>query len=292
MPTVNTRGYIHIYMGIFDNVIQYGSQQNRMLIGDGLLQFIYSDIQGLYSQSHDTIDDFESIHPYFTNCTAAWQTAFIRQLQTPHTDEADHTCLSLDRLATLQEHYKQLLTELYHHSTGYNSAKLLNRLTSGDQIGNLSCFSRMTLTTSHDTSEAICMSDYFVSSLEECLFLEFTEILKRRIVFKTCKNCGRLFVPRRSNMDYCPRIYTSDGKSCAEVGYTQTFARNVKNDELLQAYTRAYKAHYARMTKPRKKAANMTREAFEAWYQEARRKLDQARAGVLDADTFKAWLKE
>ena len=74
-------------------------------------------------------------------------------------------------------------------------------------------------------------------------------------------------------------------------GYAQV-EKTVKKDELLQAYTRAYKAHYARMTKPRKKAANMSREEFEAWYKEAKEGLEMARQGKLDPEAYKAWLKK
>ena len=103
------------------------------------------------------------------------------------------------------------------------------------------------------------------------------ELMRRRIHLKTCRNCGKLFLPRRSNADYCQRISQKDGKTCAEIGYARTFSQNVRNDELLQAYTRAYKAHYARMSKPRKKAPNMTREEFNSWYHEARQKLEKYR---------------
>ena len=76
------------------------------------------------------------------------------------------------------------------------------------------------------------------------------------------------------------------------MGYTKTFEKVVQKDELLQAYTRAYKAHYARMTKPRKKAANMTRDEFEAWYKEAKQGLELARLGKIDSEAYKEWLKK
>ena len=46
------------------------------------------------------------------------------------------------------------------------------------------------------------------------------------------------------------------------------------------------------MTKPRKKASNMTREAIEAWYKEAKRGLDLARQGEINPDEYKEWLKK
>ena len=46
------------------------------------------------------------------------------------------------------------------------------------------------------------------------------------------------------------------------------------------------------MTKPRKRAGNLSREDFEAWYREAREKLELARSGALDGESFKEWLKK
>ena len=46
------------------------------------------------------------------------------------------------------------------------------------------------------------------------------------------------------------------------------------------------------MTKPRKKAANMTRDEFEAWYKEAKRGLDLARQGKINPEAYKEWLKK
>lgn len=121
---------------------------------------------------------------------------------------------------------------------------------------------------------------------------ELMEMMRRHTIVKACKNCGRLFIPKRSNIDYCSRIFSEDGRTCSDVGYMKTFAKTVKKDDLLQAYTRAYKAHYARMTKPRKKAANMTREAFEAWYKQAKEGLEMARQGKVDPEAYKEWLKK
>ena len=46
------------------------------------------------------------------------------------------------------------------------------------------------------------------------------------------------------------------------------------------------------MTKPRKKAANMSRDEFEAWYKEAKEGLELARQGKINAEEYKTWLKK
>lgn len=289
MENVNIRGYMHIDIGLFDNIITFGGSPERLSLGEALLRFIYADLKSLDHRTHFSIEDFQFVHPYFTCCDAIWQKAFIENLKHPQNIIG---IPQLSDLRELQTQYTSLLLELYNQSGGYNEQHFTEVLRNGEWFLNSDCFSRISVHIRNAEEASLCTEEFFVSSFQDCLFIEFAELLKRKVVFKTCKNCGRLFIPKRSNMDYCPRIYSPDGKTCSEVGYTQTFARNVKNDELLLAYTRAYKAHYARMTKPRKKTANMTREEFDAWYQEARRKLEQARAGLLDPEAFKAWLKE
>lgn len=282
MATKNSRGYIHIYFGLFDHNVWFGSHAKRQMIGEALLQFVDFDFKSINGRDGYHTLDFADAHPYFTGCSKAWQDAFENCL---NTHEVNKMVPDINELEAIQSRYRSILDGLYRHGGSVDTKKITELMAQNQWLAHTSCFCNLTL-------QPDGKIDYFVSSFEECLMVELLELLKRKIVLKPCKNCGRLFAPKRSNMDYCTRIASSDGKSCAEVGYNHTFANNVKNDELLLAYTRAYKAHYARMTKPRKKSANMTREAFESWYQEAKRKLEQARAGELDAEIFKTWLKQ
>lgn len=135
-------------------------------------------------------------------------------------------------------------------------------------------------------------NDYLVLGLCDCLYIELREMILRECRIKRCKNCGKYFIAAKNNMDYCRRPFGEDGKTCYEAGYARTFLQSVRQDELLLAYTRAYKAHYARMATPRKKAANMTREEFDAWYKEAKEKLALARQGNISAEDFMKWLRK
>jgi hypothetical protein len=279
---MKSRGYIHIYFGLFDNNVSFGSSETQWAIGEALLRFLDFDFHSIRNKSDYSMEDFESAHPYFSVCSNSWKSVFLTCLNDHTSDESIET---IDDLVDIQSRYAALLDGLYRQNGRVHTEQLKMLMAQNRWIRTADCFSRMTIL---DDGRI----DYFVASFEECLLLELIEILRRKISFKPCKNCGRLFIPKRSNTDYCTRISNIDGKTCSEVGYTHTFSNNVKNDDLLLAYTRAYKAHYARMTKPRKKSANMTREAFESWYQEAKKKLSQARSGELDAATFKAWLKE
>ena len=284
MGNINARGYIRIHMNLFNNTVRFGEQEDALLLGDSLLSFIYSNLKVLQSRMHFSIEDFQSIHPFFKYCDPLWKSSFIQNLSDGNKDK---TFPTIDQLLHLQEKYANLMHALYD-TPGIDTKRIQSVLASQSWLRTQMTYNMLSL--DFEDKEQF-WADYFVSSFEECLFIEFVEVVKRRIVLKPCRNCGKLFVPKKSNSDYCHRIYTPDGRTCAEVGYSRTFARSVQNDELLLAYTRAYKAHYARVTKPRKKARNMTKEEFQEWYREAKDKLDKARAGLIDPEEYKEWLK-
>lgn len=268
--------YIHVYTGLSLPSISYRQPDEVCDTGLHLIDFIYADLSILaYDAMEEKKEQFlKELHPYFRHIASSAIKLFFEN--TKKKDSAQH--YSYDGFILLQQQYKSWL-QLYSEK---GVCKELAEL-----AGKYHFFSR-----SHYMSyNEDVVTDHFLLGFEDCLYLEFSEILRHKIRVKVCKNCQRLFIPQKSNVDYCTRIY-ADRKTCQDVGYSQTFARSVKNDELLQAYTRAYKAHYARMTKPRKRAENLSREDFEAWYMEAKEKLILARSGQLDAEEFKQWLKK
>lgn len=188
----------------------------------------------------------------------------------------------LGELVKLQDCYREFFDETV--AAGMFKAECMPK-----RVGSYRCIAGLGLISDDDGQ---LWTDYLVGGIEDCLYIEFREMLLRGLRIKRCKNCGKYFVARKSNVDYCGRSFGDDGKTCAEVGYARTFSQAVKQDELLQAYTRAYKAHYARMATPRKRSANMTREEFEAWYALAKQKLSMARRGEIGAEDFFKWLRK
>lgn len=274
--------YIHMYVSNKDARIAYQQFPQELSkfkeVGQSLLDFIYEDLSTLTTMIEqnaieEASQEIRSIHPYFQKLHQDALDQFITNSQSSGEYNGD---FCLKSVFVMQDEYRTLLESI-------NSLDLHS-----DLLSTKSLYSRMKFA----YLNKILVIDYFLLGLEECLCVELFEMIRRNLMIKICKNCGRAFVPKKSNVDYCYRIYTADGKTCQDVGYTQTFAKSVKNDDLLQAYTRAYKAHYARMTKPRKKAENMTREAFETWYTLAKEKLKLAREGKIDAEAYKQWLKK
>ena len=285
MASINAHGYIRIKMGLFSNSISFASLEEDYIVGEALLQFVYCDIARLLNRANYKKEDFSPLHPYFECCDETWMNELLLVL---NSRDDENPSDYIEKLLQLQCGYMHILTTLFGGSSYPDAKRIGHILSQENDIRKRSCYNLCSLT---NTNEDKCVLDYFFTSFEEVLHFEFIELLRRRISLIKCKNCGRLFIPKRSNSEYCQRVYTADGKTCAEIGYAQSFSRTVRNDELLSAYTKAYKAHYARMTKPRKRVKNMSRDEFSMWYREAKEKLNQARAGLIDPEEYKEWLK-
>jgi len=286
MGSLNVKGYTRIHFDISGKTIRFAASLDEFVLGESLLNFIYSDLKSMLNKKSYKIDDFKKIHPYFEYVDEEWQNEFIKNLTA---EEKSAAYPLVEDLLLLQDNYAALLDSLYTEDAAKTDKSLVAVLSQNPWLMEQKAFVSMEFKTG---SEDELFFDCFVSAFSDVLFMEFSELVRRRTVMRVCRNCGKIFRPVRSNSEYCQRPYTSDGKTCAEVGYSQTFARNMRNDELLMAYNKAYKAHYARMSKPRKRMANMTREEFDAWRLEAKDKLNLARAGRLDGEEFKLWLKK
>lgn len=263
----SNKHYNHVYMDLNEDMVYYHDAFTGGQLGSALIEFMYADL----SEIEKNPEMIRTMHPFFASM--------------PDEMVDDGPVISVQDLKRMQTIYKHLLDAFVQGPSEVNEEAM-------HYLERHPFYSSGTIMNQTIENENHWMIDYFIMSFEDCLMCELMEMMRRHIIVKVCKNCGRFFIPKRSNIDYCSRIFTEDGRTCSEVGYTKTFARTVQKDELLQAYTRAYKAHYARMTKPRKKAHNMTREEFEEWYREAKRGLELARSGSLDIEAYKAWLKE
>ena len=275
MLKTNRQNYIHIYMDLSDEILYFHSTSNPYPLGKSLIDFIYMDLETFPRNPADV----RSLHPFFS----LWDDTQTENLF--KAEEGKGVGLTFEKMRELQKVYGTLLGAVANNGSHVDEETV-------HYLKYHSFYSSETLICQMAEDEKRWMIDYVLVSFEDCLMCELMEMIRRRLHIKVCKNCGRLFTPKRSNIDYCIRPYSEDGKTCADVGYTKTFAKTLQQDELLQAYTRAYKAHYARMTKPRKKASNMTRDEFEDWYRKAKEGLELARQGKIRPEDYKAWLKQ
>ena len=114
------------------------------------------------------------------------------------------------------------------------------------------------------------------------------ECVKREVRMRVCKNCLRYFaVTGKASMEYCGRICDSKGRTCREMGAINTWTQRKQGDEVFKEYRREYKKRFARIN-----AGRLTKSAFYAWSEEARRKKEACDSGMISPEEFSRWLKE
>ena len=114
------------------------------------------------------------------------------------------------------------------------------------------------------------------------------ECVKREVKMRVCKNCLRYFaVTGKASMEYCGRVCDSKGRTCREMGAIHTWTQRKQSDEVFKEYRREYKKRFARIN-----AGRLTKSAFYAWSEEARKKKEDCDSGVISSEEFSRWLKE
>ena len=114
------------------------------------------------------------------------------------------------------------------------------------------------------------------------------ECVKREVKMRVCKNCLRYFaVTGKASTEYCGRVCDSKGRTCREMGAIHTWTQRKQGDEVFKEYRREYKKRFARIN-----AGRLTKSAFYAWSEEARRKKEDCDGGVISPEEFSRWLKE
>ena len=112
------------------------------------------------------------------------------------------------------------------------------------------------------------------------------EYIRHNLRFRTCKFCGRYFgIMGNTRSEFCDRLIDGSTKTCKEMGSLRLYEKRKMEDPAIREYKRSYKAHNARI-----RYGIMTREEFNAWSQEARRRRDNCVAGKLPLEEFVAWL--
>lgn len=114
------------------------------------------------------------------------------------------------------------------------------------------------------------------------------ECVKREVKMRVCKNCLRYFaVTGKASTEYCGRVCDSKGRTCREMGAIHTWTQRKQGDEVFKEYRREYKKRFARIN-----AGKLTKSAFYAWSEEARRRKEDCDSGVITTEEFSRWLKE
>lgn len=123
-------------------------------------------------------------------------------------------------------------------------------------------------------------------SVSDLICFLLCRYLSMNLRLRTCKFCGKLFgITGNYKQEYCSRVIPGSEKTCKEMGSVRLYEKKVFSEPAIKEYKRSYKAHNARI-----RYGLMTREEFDKWAAEARRKRDLCTGGKLSLEDFVAWL--
>ena len=130
---------------------------------------------------------------------------------------------------------------------------------------------------------------YSFSSLLSAYYFCVLYFVENNIPIKTCKNCGRYFIPEnRVSSVYCNRIFENN-KTCKEVGANNAYKEKLKKDERNLLYRKTLSAK--KMSANRNPDIPMYLEKYEAWKSEANQYKKNIKSGKKTEEEFKQWLE-
>lgn len=92
-------------------------------------------------------------------------------------------------------------------------------------------------------TELVVSDVYHIESPFDLINLEMMYAVICDMPINRCKNCNNFFVAGNAAAIYCDRIFTN-GKTCKQFGGKKAFTDNLKKDEALLQYEKAYQATY------------------------------------------------
>lgn len=113
---------------------------------------------------------------------------------------------------------------------------------------------------------------YELDNSEDQIRFELFKVIQNNFVIKKCTNCGRLFIPLKTDKQYCDNLYLNTKKTCSEIGATKKHKEKISDSLVLKEFQREYKRMYGLHYNNSKK---FTEAKFKKWSKQARELRDK-----------------
>lgn len=131
---------------------------------------------------------------------------------------------------------------------------------------------------------------FHTSYLSNILYVSLLEIASNKdIKIKTCKNCGKYFIPIKNTEKYCDIVYYQNEQTCKTIGATNSYTKKRKSVEGIRFYRNNYQR---RLMQAKRSDDEKVKLAFENWKQLAKNKIKEFNNNEISEDEFLEWMKE
>ncbi len=131
---------------------------------------------------------------------------------------------------------------------------------------------------------------FHTSYLSNILYVSLLEIASNKdIKIKTCKNCGKYFIPIKNTEKYCDIVYYQNETTCKIIGANNSYTKKRKNVEGIRFYRNNYQR---RLMQAKRSDDEQIKLAFENWKQLAKAKIKKFNNNEISEDELLEWMKE
>lgn len=140
---------------------------------------------------------------------------------------------------------------------------------------------------SYDISMLRVSDIYTSNDLGNILFVVLNQIIQNNDIIKNCQNCGRYFIPNKSNEIYCDFL-NPDGTTCRDKGAGETYKKNLENVPALLEYRRTYNRKLNAVS--RNKENEKLKEEFDKWKKAAQNQIRLYKHELITEEDLYDWM--
>lgn len=131
---------------------------------------------------------------------------------------------------------------------------------------------------------------FHTSYLSNILYVSLLEIASNKdIKIKTCKNCGKYFIPIKNTEKYCDIAYYENEQTCKMIGATNSYTKRRKTVEGIRFYRNNYQR---RLMQAKRSDDEQVKLAFENWKTLAKLKIKKFNNNEVSEDELLDWMRK
>lgn len=131
---------------------------------------------------------------------------------------------------------------------------------------------------------------FYTSYLSNILYVSLLEVASNKdIKIKTCKNCGKYFIPIKNTEKYCDISYYENETVCKIIGANNSYSKKRKSVEGIKFYRNNYQR---RLMQVKRSDNEQVKLAFKNWKLLAKSKIKEFNNKEISEDELLKWMRK
>ena len=238
-----------------------------------------------YSDEKILLDDFKDFHKHIKKDVTVIQKDFKEAVNFLYNLKGNEEYKNNTAQSKFIASIIKKKTNLYKY---INNTNIIN-YTYSDKVEDYknSSFETVLSDLSYDISMLKVSNIYTSNELGDILFIILSQLIQNNDQIRTCQNCGRYFIPNKSNEIYCYFLH-KDGTTCRNKGAGQTYKKNLQNIPGLLEYRRTYNKKFNAVSRNREN--KKLKEDFDKWKKAAQAEIKKFKQNRIAEEELYNWM--